>query len=132
MKRENRTMNTQNILCQQAVNSILKEPFSLCLQSFRSICQTLPFHRLANFGYNGFYSSNALDQISILLDRPFGFSIQEPPFVVKSPFLGFQLDLFSFFIFYFILLWFKLPFRVFTLNLFFSFLAKTILSGFQF
>ena len=89
----------------------------------------------------------ALDQISIFLDRPFGFSIQEPPFVVKLPFLGFNLTSTSLFPFFFFLfsflfhfLWFKLPFRIFTLNLFlflfyvFLFLlllAKVALSGFQ-
>ena len=53
-----------------------------------------------------------------------GFQSRNPPFIVKSSFLGFQLDLyfsFSFFIFCFIFLWFKLPFRVFILSLYLSF-----------
>ena len=70
------------------------------------------------------HSLLAFDQISIFLNRPFGFSIQEPPFVVKLAFLGFQLDLYFFVFFFhfcFIFLWFKLRFQVFTLNLYLFF-----------
>ena len=81
-----------------------------------------------------FYSLLAFDRISILLDRLFGLSIQVSHFVVKSPFSGFQLN---FYFFFFIFFWFKLPFQVFTLNLFlflsfFSLLlVKAALLGFQ-
>ena len=98
-KREYRTMSTQNILCQQAVDSTSKEPFSRCLQSFLSMCQTLLLHDLAKPSYerNSFFACLGSNLQS---PRPpfqvFNLGI---PFAVKPPLSGFQLDLyFPFFI----------------------------------
>ena len=130
-------MNTRNILCQQAVDSISKEPFSRFFQSFLSIFQTLLFHKLAKLDYNK-NSLLACPWSNLHSFRPpfWVFDLRNPE-CSQIAFLGFQLDLFFFISFHF--LWFKLPLRVFTLNLFFFFsfffflflLARAALSGFQ-
>ena len=121
-KRGKRPMNTQNILCQQATDSISKEPFGWCLRSFLSTCQTLLFHKLAKLGYKRI-SLFARPWSSFHFPRsPFRVFNLGIPFVVKPPLSGFQLDLYFYFFLFHHFLWFKFPFPVFTLNLFlFSF-----------
>ena len=119
-KEEDHTISTRNILCQQAVDSVPNELFSQCLQSSLSICQVLLFHKLAKLGYYRIPFPVCPSSISILLDCPFEFLIQAPSLSSSRPLRVFNLT--STFLFF---EWFKLPFRVFTLNLFlFPFLAK--------
>ena len=130
-------MNTRNILCQQAVDFISREPFSRCLQSFLSICQTLLFHKLAKLGYKRISLFACLWSNLHFPRSPFWVFNPEIPFLVMSPFSSFQLDLYFsfsfFFTFLFHFLWFKLSFRVFTLNLFFFlFLPKPPFRVFNF
>ena len=89
-KREDRTMNTQNILCQQAVDFILKEPFSRCLQSFPSICQTLLLHKLAKFDCkrNSLFSCLGSNLYSPRL--PFPFFNPGTPFCSQAALFGFS------------------------------------------
>ena len=109
-----------NILCQQAVDSISKESFNRCLQSFLSICQTLLLRKLAKPGCKKISLFACLWSNLHSPRLPFQVFNLSIPFTIEPPLSGFQLDLyFSFSLFYFfIFLWFKLPFRVFTLNLF--------------
>ena len=96
-KREDGTMNIRNTLCQQVIDSISKEPFSRCLQSFLSICQTLLLRKLVKPGYKrnslfACFGSNL--HHSRLPFQVFNLGIL---FAIKPPLSGFQLDLYFFF-----------------------------------
>ena len=85
----------------------------------------VPFEHISTFVFP-LTSELWLWQKSCSLHVPINFHCPRPPFRVfnlgtsflgQAAFLGFQLDLFLFFF------WFKPSFRVFTLNLFFSFFS---------
>ena len=115
-KKEDRRMNIRNIPCQQAVGFIPKKPFSRRPQSFPSICQTLLSHNQRSLVITRFHSLTALDHFPSSQTALSGFQSRYL-FCSQAALSGFQLDLFFFL--------FKLPFRVFTLNLFpFLFLPK--------
>ena len=110
----------ENTLCQQTIDSIPKKSFNQCFQSFPSICQILLLHKLAKLDYKRISFFACPWSNPHPFRPPFQIFNLGIPFTVKPPLSCFQLDLYFFLFHHF--LWFKLPFWVFTLNLFlFSF-----------
>ena len=95
-KGEDCTMNTRNILCQQAVDSILKESFNRLLQSLLNKCQTLLLYKLAKPDYKRNSLFSCLGSNLYSPRPPFQVFNLGIPFAIKPPLSDFQLDLYFF------------------------------------